>query len=56
MSKSKFDSSFPDSQFSIPGYRINRRDQNERGGEILFYINKGMSFSPVSTVWGWGWG
>ena len=36
--------SFPDSQFSIPGYRIVRKDRNQNGGRILFYINEDITF------------
>ena len=44
VTESKFDSSFPDSQFSIPGYHIVRKDQNKNGGGILFYINEDIPF------------
>ena len=40
LSESKLDSSFPDNQFLIPGYRIIRKDRNKNGGGILFYINE----------------
>ena len=37
VSESKLDSSVPDSQFSLPGYRIVTKDRNKNGGGILFY-------------------
>ena len=47
--ESKLDSSFPDSQFSIPGYRIVRKDRNKNGGEILFNINKDIPFKVIES-------
>ena len=38
-SESKLDSSFHNSQFSIPGYSIIREDRNKSGGGILFYCD-----------------
>ena len=49
MSESKLDSSFPDSQFSIPGYRRVRKDRNKNGGEILFYINEDIPFTVIES-------
>ena len=39
VSESKLDS-FSDSQFSIPGYRIVRKNGSKNGGGILFYIHE----------------
>ena len=36
LSESKLDSSFPDNQFSIPGYQIVRKDRDRNGGGLLF--------------------
>ena len=36
----KLDLSFLDSQFSIPGYRMIRKDKNQDG--MIFYINEEM--------------
>ena len=47
VSESKLDSSFPSSQFSIPGYRIVRKDRNQKGWEILFYINRDIPFKII---------
>ena len=32
--ESKLDSSFPDSQFHVPGYRLFRKDHNKSGGGL----------------------
>ena len=37
-----------DSQFSIRGYSIIRKDQNENDGGVLFYIDENISFSSDS--------
>ena len=37
MNESRLDSNVPDSQFSLPGYRIVTKDRNKNGGGILFY-------------------
>ena len=49
VTESKLDSSFPDSQFSIPGCRIVRKDQNRNGGGILFYINEDIPFKVIKS-------
>ena len=38
VSASKLDSSFPAGQFSIPGYRIVRKDCDRNGGGLLLYM------------------
>ena len=47
LSEIKLDLSFPDSQFSIPGYRIFRKNWNKNGGGIWFYINEGIPFKVI---------
>ena len=49
MSESKLPSSFPDSQFLIPGYRIVRKDRNKNGGGIIFYINEVIPFKVIES-------
>ena len=39
VSKGKLDSSFPEAQFKIPGYRIFGQDQDKYGGGLMFYTN-----------------
>ena len=43
----KLDTSFQDSQFHIPGYRLFRKDRNKNGGGLLCYINRDL---PVKIV------
>ena len=40
VSKSKIDSSFPEAQFKIPGYRNFCQDQDKYWGDLMFYINQ----------------
>ena len=47
LSESKLDSSFPDDQFSIPGYRIVRKDRDRNGGGLLLYINEDILFKVI---------
>ena len=49
VTESKLDSSFPDSQFSIPGCCIAWKDQNRNGGGILFYINEDIPFKVIKS-------
>ena len=46
-SESKLESSFPDDQFSIPGYRIVRKDRNRNGGRLLSYLNEDNPFKII---------
>ena len=41
--ETKIDFSFPTQQFSIPEYRIFRKDRNARGGGLLFYVNQNLN-------------
>ena len=47
LSEINLDSSFPDSQFSIPGYRIIKEKGNKNGGGIWFHINEGIPFKVI---------
>ena len=49
LSESKLDSSFPDDQFSIPGYRIVRKDRDRNGGGLLLYINEDIPFKIIQN-------
>ena len=40
VSESKLDSSFPEAQFKIPGYKIFRQDRDRYGGGLMFYITQ----------------
>ena len=39
ISKSKLDSTFPNAQFKITGFKIFRYDRNRFGGGLLLYVN-----------------
>ena len=47
VSESKLDPSFPDDQFSIPGYRLVRKYGDRNGVEFLFYINEDIPFKVI---------
>ena len=49
LSESKLDSSFPDDQFSIPGYQIVRKDRDRNGGGFVFYINEDIPFKIIQN-------
>ena len=49
VTKSLLDSSFPDSQFWIPGYRIVRKDRNKDGAGIFSYINEDIPFKFIRS-------
>ena len=40
ISESKLDSTFPNSQFKITGFKIFRYDRNRFGGGLLLYVNE----------------
>ena len=48
--ESKLDSSFPEAQFKIPGYRIFRQDRNKYGSGTMFYINQNIPCKKIETV------
>ena len=50
LSESKLDSSFPDDQFSIPGYQIVRKDRDRNGGGLLLYINENIPFKIIQNL------
>ena len=41
-------SSFPTQQFSIPEYRIFRKDRNARDGGLLFYVNQDLNYNVLN--------
>ena len=49
VSESKLDSSFPDEQFSIPGYRIVRKDCNNNCGGLPLNINEYIPFKVIQN-------
>ena len=46
-SQSKLDLSFRYDQFSIPGYRIVRKDRARNGGGLLLYISESIPFKVI---------
>ena len=40
ISESKIDSTFPNMQFKINGYKLFRRDRNRFGGGLMLYLNE----------------
>ena len=49
VSESKHDSSFPEAQFKISGYRIFRHDRDKYGGGLMFIINQNIPFKKIET-------
>ena len=49
ISESKLDSSFPNSQFSIPGYRLFRNDRDKHGGGLIFYVNEDLPCKKLTN-------
>ena len=49
VSETKLDSSFPGSEFTIPGYRLFRKDRNQHGGGLIFYVNQGIPCKTINT-------
>ena len=49
VSKTKTDHTIPNQQFSIDGYKINRRDRNNFGGSLLFYMNENAPCRELTT-------
>ena len=49
VSESKVNSSFPEAQFKIPGYRIFQQDRDKYGHGLMFYINQNISCKKIET-------
>jgi hypothetical protein len=43
VSETKIDNSFPDAQFSVPGYTVFRKDRDVHGGGIIVYVKNSIS-------------
>ena len=50
VSKSKIDSSYPNSQFTIPGYELYRNDRKKGGGGILAYVSSELICKRIKPV------
>ena len=47
--ETKLDSSFPGSEFTIPDYRLFRKDRNQHGGGLIFYVNQDIPCKNINT-------
>ena len=50
VSESKIDSSYPNSQFSIPGFVLYRNDRNKGGGGILAYVSSELTCKRITLA------
>ena len=50
VSESKIDSSYPNSQFSIPDFVLYRNDRNKGGGEILAYVSSELTCKRIKLA------
>ena len=48
ISETKIDSTFPDSQFHISGFRMCREDRTKGGGGLMVYIRSDFCFKVVN--------
>ena len=48
VSEAELDSSFPGSEFTIPAYRLFRKDRNQHGG-LIFYVNQDIPCKTIDT-------
>jgi hypothetical protein len=46
INESKIDNSVKDSEISIPGYNMIRKDRNRFGGGVVVYIREYMGWAP----------
>ena len=49
VSKTKLDSSFLGSEFTIPHYKLFRKDRNQHGGSLIFYVNQDFPCKTINT-------
>ena len=49
ITESKLDSSFPNSQFHIPGYRLFRKARSKTGVDLMFYLNQYLSVKIATS-------
>ena len=49
ISETKLDFSFSGSEFKIPGYRLFRKDRNQRRGGLIFYVNQDIPCKTINT-------
>ena len=49
VSETKLDSKFPASEFTISCYRLFRKDRNQLGGGLIFYVNEYIPRKTINT-------
>ena len=49
-SETKLYSSFPGYEFTIQGYRLFRKDRNQHGGGLIFYVNQSIPCKIINTL------
>ena len=49
ISETKLDFSFSGSEFTIPGYRLLRKDRNQHRGGLIFYVNQDIPCKTINT-------
>ena len=49
LSETKIDESFPDKQFCLNNFKIFRKDKNQYGGGIMFYVNENLPCKSLTT-------
>ena len=47
--ETKLEFSFSVSEFTIPGYRLFRKDRNQHGGGSIFYVNQDIPCKTINT-------
>ena len=47
--RNRFDFSFSGSEFTIPGYRLFRKDRNQHRGGLVFYVNQDIPCKTINT-------
>lgn len=50
INKTKIDHTVPDSEISLAGYNIVRKDSNGHGGGVLMYIRESILYSERSDL------
>ena len=51
ISETKLDFSFSGSEFTIPGYRLFRKDRNQHRGGLIFYVNQDIPCKTINTFY-----
>ena len=49
ISRTKLDFSFSESEFTIPGYRLLRKDKSQHEGCLIFYVNQDIPWKTIHS-------